>query len=432
MYTHGLAGVGGRSAYQHSDVRSKTHEKHARTKLWDKRATFIEVRDFSHTLPRFVEGPLRTPGNLSWLVRDGKLENVEGQVMAEQLENFELKVKEEGVYRAGRKTGVKQYFQKTDAPALKRQTLVLPPWFSKCWEVSSEETRGNQKGVVISLLYKLAKERWPEVEIKALSLHDDTGNLHVDIWATELKKEVAMVRKREVVRNVHKQSFFFGNVGPGTVYLQAKQDMGHELHPEDKAKLERSLQQYDEVRTARKKKRLPEVPDAITFNRKVDRALSLLFKNPDTVKKFKGQYLQFCKRLDKVKYQVYNQIEEMQLQARELASKEMELDARRATLEEQEIEMLKVLDEIAALNAKLKEDKKELSARVDEAISKDSIADGLKNMYPRRADIEKMCIENPELADLLAKRVALSKNEYWQNFCKVVREMKGQAEILID
>jgi len=192
----------------------------------------------------------------------------------------------------------------------------------------SPEQREDAKEVVSGNLFKLAQERWPNANIRALSLHCDTSNLHFDIWATELEKTTVTIRNKPVDKYVTKgQCFNSGLCGPGTMFLQAKKDLGHKLHPVDEAKLKRSLDMYQTHRMLTKKT-LPEIPEEITFYRNLDKKLTGIFKDQGYPKRLKEEYLGFCKMLDSHKYFQFDKLSSLRELETKIIKREDELSER--------------------------------------------------------------------------------------------------------
>jgi hypothetical protein len=418
----------------HSDVNSEQHREDAKRRVWARAGTLVEVRSIPHEMPRFVQkGELKTPGNLAWIVRDDKLENVEGGAMVEELNSFRSEILRQGVFRKGVVRKGKQYYQKADdVQPLKRQTIAVPPWFSKVWEEASEEWRVKSKGLLISKIHKLAKERWPHVQILALSLHDDTSNLHIDVWASEVRQQVTKLRKADVVKNVFEQSFFAGVVGPGTVYIQAKEDVGHVLHSEDRAKLERSLEQYRVHRESSKSKELPEVPEGIDFQRKLDRMLSGIFAKPEVAQRFKSKYVAFCRELDKVKYAVHTKFAEVAKLQQELKDKELALESKWEDLGDMELAVVKMADEVEKKEAQAMALMAEAQERLDNFLMHNEFALAIRKLCPSDASILKFLIKEPKLGQTLAMRAKISKVPYWQNFYEVFARMASKKSSNIE
>lgn len=407
--THGLKGTGGYRSIGHTDVRSKVHEQD--------RARFqkkgVAVRSWSGLeripalpLPRFVApGSLKTPGKLAW---SADLKQLEGSELTEMLNQFEAQVKAAGgPKRRGRVYKGKQYYIDSKGSPLVRCSIVAPPWFSKAWAGMKPAQRETGKELLVRALNKLARERWPKVEIKGYSLHDDTGNLHIDVWASELEKTMVTVRGREECRYVHAGAMTTGYVGPGTVFLQARVDIGATLHPVDQAKLEEALTGYAATRKQVASKELPEVPEAITFNRKWERALAGLFKSPETPRLKRQQYIEFCKLLDSAKYQAYNKLEEVEHKMYEL--------------EEKESRVAEVLEEAEVLCQRASE-------AVDRSFSESPLNEEFKKLYSTEKEIKRLFEEKPQAGASLYMKARFSKDSYWSMFCKFAEKEMNKAE----
>lgn len=413
--THGLKGKGGYRSIGHTDVRSKIHaQDRARFEIKNIaiRAWSAEERIPALPMPRFVApGSMKTPGKLAW---SADLEQLDGAELTELLSKFESRVKAAGgPKRRGRVYKGKQYYCDAKGSALTRYTMVAPPWFSKAWADMKPAQREAGKGLMVKALSKLSKERWPNVDIKGYSLHDDTGNLHIDVWASEFKETMVTVRGREEVRYVHSGAMNAGHVGPGTVYLQARVDLGARLHPVDQAKLDAALGQYDAVRR-NSMKELPEVPEAITFNRKWERALAGLFKSPETPKLKRQQYIEFCKLLDSAKYQSYNKLEEVEQKMYELEEKETRVEDKEKRLDE-------ALEEAELLCRRASE-------AVDRSFSESPLTEEFKKLYSTEKEIKRLFEEKPQVGASLYTRAIFSKDTYWSMFCKYAEKEMNKGE----
>lgn len=357
---HGLNGVGNRSTIAHSDVNSRDHMNFKKKKgeyVYDTVMHPLYVPP-SGPKPIFLEqGCLKTDGNLCWVsaTEEGGMKLVDGNTMVKRLEEFVSEVDRHG--GSHRDSGVKNknggnYLKKSETKPLERQTILMPPWFSKIWAAGNRDWRVKAKEIVTQDLLVMAKERWPGVEIKAISLHDDTSNLHFDIWGTELEKKTVPLRNKTVVKFVTKgQVFNSGLCGPGTMFLQAKKDLGHELHAVDETKLKRSLEMYQKHREITKKL-IPEVPEEILFYRKIDAKLTSYFGD-ETVLKYKKLYLEYCKTLDMHKYSVFNELEETKNQALEIKKSSVALEIKKAELDQKEISIEAAFDDLAAKSKEL-------------------------------------------------------------------------------
>jgi len=300
-------------------------------------------------LPRFVEpGALTTPGNLCWLVRDGLVKEAHGEAMREDFHEFERRVELAGGPQREQSKKNKlgePYLQKYKVDVHKRNTVAVPPWFSRVWASAPSNWREKGKGELVKIILRLARERWPEATIRAVTLHDDTSNLHFDIWATELMAKEMTIRKEKAVRYVTRNVFQSGLCGPGTMYLQAKKDLGHNLHPVDEQKLRKSLEMYA-VHRSMTKKELPEVPAEIAFARKLDATLAKLFKTPDIVNKTKVEYLAHCKSLDSAKYATFDKIDEVKNKSLELNVMESDFQEKWEEVAQKEKELQQLLDQV--------------------------------------------------------------------------------------
>lgn len=406
--THGLKGKGGYRSIGHTDVRSKIHaQDRARFEIKNIaiRAWSAEERIPALPMPRFVApGSMKTPGKLAW---SADLVQLEGSELTEMLSKFESRVKAAGgPKRKGRVYKGKQYYCDAKGSALTRYTMVAPPWFSKAWADMKPAQREAGKELMVRALSKLARERWPDVDIKGYSLHDDTGNLHIDVWASEFKETMVTVRGREEARYVHSGAMNAGHVGPGTVYLQARVDLGARLHPVDQAKLHAALRQYEAVRR-NSVKALPEVPEAVTFNRKWERALAGLFKSPETPRLKRQQYIEFCKLLDSAKYQSYNKLEEVEHKMYEL--------------EEKESRLAEVLEEAEVLCQRASE-------AVDRSFSESPLNEEFKKLYSTEKEIKRLFEEKPQAGASLYMKARFSKDSYWSMFCKCAEKEMNKAE----
>ena len=340
---HGLRGGGSKRSLEHSDCRSKEHQvSKLRKGSYGGSLVSYPTIESPKPLPKFVEaGSLVTTGNLCWVVEDGELKGVSGEAMRERFAEFERQVQLAGGPQREQSKSNKYgepYLQSYDTDVHKRNTVAVPPWFSKIWAMAPSEWREKGKDMLSGLVLRLAKERWPEADIRGITLHDDTSNLHFDIWATELKAREVTIRKNKVVRYVTKNTFPSGLVGPGTTYLQMKKDIGHRLHSIDEGKLTRSLEQY-KIHRALTKKPLPEVPAEITLARKMEGALTGFFKSPDLPKKVKTDYLEHCKVLDSAKYSTYDKIDEVHRKSLELNEMETDFQEKWEELAEKEKEL---------------------------------------------------------------------------------------------
>jgi len=405
--THGLKGKGGYRSIGHTDVRSKVHEQD-RARFQKKN---LAIRAWSGgeqvpaalPLPRFVApGSMKTPGKLAW---SAELKQIEGSELTAMLHQFEARVKAAGgPMRKGRMHKGKQYYQPSGASALTRCSIVVPPWFSKAWADMKPTQRETGKELLVRSLNKLVRERWPNVDIKGYSLHDDTGNLHVDVWASELKETMVTVRGRDECRYVHAGAMATGYVGPGTVYLQARVDLGARLHPVDQAKLDEALASYQITRKQVRSKELPEIPEAITFNRKWEVALTRLFKDPATPALKKEQYIEFCKLLDDSKYQSYNKLAMVE-------EKMYQLEEKEASLEDKETRLAKVLEEVEELCQRASE-------AVDRSFSESPLNEEFKKLYSNEKEIKRLFAEKPQAGTSLYMKARFSKDAYWSMFCK--------------
>lgn len=361
---HNLDGGCSENAIDHSDRHSKGHNDFKLRKgIWSRDTIVNPLHIPSVENIKFLEGvSLETKGNLCWIAEDGELQSVDGDTMTTNLNKFVYEVERlGGPYRKAsvKDSNGESYLQKAKTvKPLQRYTVPMPPWFSKAWLSGNEQWRVKAKKIVVGILFSLAKERWPDAEIKGLSLHDDTSNLHFDIWATELEKKTVTLRNKAVDKFVTKgQVFNSGLCGPGTMFLQAKQDLGHKLHLVDESKLKRSLGMYKSHRDLTKKI-LPEVPEEITFYRALDKNLTSLFTDKSFPQKLKAEYLEFCKRLEYSKYSTFDELSS-------LKSREIEIETRENSLQKsveeyvtktEELETMKEEAEgmLEAVNAKTK------------------------------------------------------------------------------
>jgi hypothetical protein len=411
--THGLKGKGGYRSIGHTDVRSKIHEQD-RARFQKKN---LAIRAWSGgeqvpalPLPRFVApGSMKTPGRLAWTA---ELKSIEGGELTGMLSQFESRVKAAGgPQRKGRVYKGKQYYQPSNASPLTRCSIVVPPWFSKAWADMKPAQRETGKELLVRALNKLVRERWSGVDIKGYSLHDDTGNLHVDVWASEFKETMVTVRGRDECRYVHAGAMTTGYVGPGTVYLQARVDLGAKLHPVDQAKLDQALANYEGSRKQVSSKELPEVPEGISFNRKWEAALTRLFKDPATPALKKEQYIEFCKLLDDSKYQSYNKLAVAEEKMYQLEEKEASLEDKETKLGDKETRLAQVLEEAEELCQKASE-------AVDRSFSESPLNEEFKKLYSNEKEIRRLFAEKPQAGSSLYMKARFSKDAYWSMFCK--------------
>jgi len=355
-------------------------------------------------LPRFVApGSMKTPGKLAW---SADLKAIDGGELTGMLTRFEARVKAAGgPKRRGRVYKEKQYYCDAEGSPLTRCTIVAPPWFSKAWADMKPAQRETGKELMVRLLNKLVRERWPDVDIKGYSLHDDTGNLHIDVWGSEFKEVKMVVRGREVPRFVYSGAMSVGHVGPGTVYLQARVDLGARLHHVDQAKLDEALASYEAARRQVRSKELPVVPEGISFNRKWEAGLTRLFKDPTTPALKKAQYIEFCKLLDDSKYQSYNKLAVVE-------EKMYQLEEKEASLEDKETRLVQVLEEAEELCQKASE-------AVDRSFSESPLTEEFKKIYSSEKEIKRLFNEKPQVGASLHSRARFSKDPYWVMFCKV-------------
>lgn len=321
--------------------------------------------------PSYFTGKLTTGGNLTWLLDDGKLKSVSDTEFTAELDEFVNSVIRAGgpMRKAGKKKGGGVYLQTADTQdPMPRNTVVFPPWFCKIWSQANPQWRIKAKEALIPKVYALCKKRWPEVEFKGLSLHDDTDDLHVDVWATELCKQKYTVRGKTVEKFVTKgQLYTSGLVGAGATFIQIKADLGHDLHKIDAAKLEAAYRQY-EVHRSLTKKDLPDIPEEISFYRELDSIVSGLFNNKEYTKKQKAEYLDYCKLLDKHKYEAFDQLEELAVEKMELATLKEEHDLKVETDREA---LQRELSELDLMVQKVKKLEADLDVRIDSIMVND-------------------------------------------------------------
>lgn len=385
-------------ALRHSDVRSKQHHvDKERNKLMRLRPVRnpLYLPPPVEPVPDFLEGrDLRVEGHTSWIVNGGTIEPVSGDVMIDQLSKFIHEVDSNG--GCFRKSGVKakngeEYLKPAETmKPLERITVHLPLWLSKAWSELPGSLRVKAKSQVMDVFYAHVKERWPKANLKALSLHDDTGNLHVDVWATELEKVSTITHGKSVTRYVTKgQVFNSGCCGVGTIILQNKVDAGHQLHPADLEKLNQSLKLYELHRAKCKKKVLPEIPEEISFARALDAAFSeMLAPVPSKLSRYKEAYLEHCKAIDKVKYAAYN-----------------ELVSSKSILEEAKLMKSKVLEEAKLMKARAFEEVQSRRAKMLEEMAEmeTDLLDREKEISKNEADVNAW-LESVHVSDLPARK----------------------------
>ena len=359
---HGLSGGGTRRSIRHSDVHNPEHLDYQKTKLHREFYTrLVPIEEaFVGDPPDLLEGrQLTTPGDLAWLivekgdekpvdlteigpeaplpdvkkdVKKGKYlkaKRVSGAEMTAGLEEFDAAVRAAGgPMRLGdaKKAGG-NYLKKAPMDAVTRNTIHLPLWISWIWSNMSLEQRQKALPEVIKIVFKLARDRWPQAEFKAMSLHDDTGSLHFDIWASALEESIDVKKGIEKKVYVSKGKVFqSGLVGPGITFLELRKRAGHVLHPIDSAKLDAGLAQYQAHRELTKKP-LPEIPAEIDFNLKLDEALLNLWMkaNPKAADAAKKAVLEFWKANDAHKYGRFDKLAAVEKEKEKLVKEKAKL-----------------------------------------------------------------------------------------------------------
>jgi hypothetical protein len=181
------------------------------------------------------------------------------------------------------------------------------------------------------------------------------------------------------------------------------------------------------------KKELPEVPEGIEFQRKLDRMLSGIFAKPEVSQRFKSKYVAFCRELDKVKYAVHTRFAEVAKLQQELKDKELALESKWEDLSDMELAVVKMADEVEKKEAQAMALMAEAQERLDNFLTHNEYALAIRKLCPTDASILKFLISEPKLGQTLAMRAKISKDPYWKNFydvfSKTIRNKESNIEI---